>query len=523
MTDEIIEGEAIDVTPPRAVAVVPPAAVQSSLIVGGTAGLALMSEEEFDRNLANLTTLRTRVDKVKKALMVEGVDYGVIPGTKKPALLKPGAETLLRTFGLADSYVLERHIGDGVDTPDYEIIAHARIHIGDTSGRVIAEGVGTANTFETKHRYRGGAARLCPNCGKTNVIHSKPPRTGWWCGTRDGGCSANFEENDARITSQPEEKSENPDPWDLANTVTKMAKKRGLVDGILTATGTSGIFTQDEDAPGLKGLQNDPGGAQGAGEGTGATSGTTAVPDGPAGLQGVVEKAPDGIRQVKVTRFAGTEHAKLELVMKVQNRRHTVMLLDDAANRGLMLELRAGEVVRVVGGHVEETVWQEGKPPKKELWGALDVAVLREGAWILGSAHVPHLPLEDPPNRGSGTAAGEDPTIGTTPSEASTATPASSPVVHRGAEDEIATLGVRLVQPITFTTDKLGRFAAILRGAILDTGEIVQAVLGDDPPGEVEAQLGTQEAPAFLEGSDVTLVGTWKSGWVILTAVGASR
>ena len=38
---------------------------------------------------------------------------------------------------------------------------------------------------------------------------------------------------------------ENDNPQDLANTILKMAKKRSFVDGILTVTGASRIFTQD--------------------------------------------------------------------------------------------------------------------------------------------------------------------------------------------------------------------------------------------------------------------------------------
>src|SRR5205823_5685832 len=34
-------------------------------------------------------------------------------------------------------------------------------------------------------------------------------------------------------------------PWDVYNNVLKIAKKRALVDGILTATGSSGLLTQD--------------------------------------------------------------------------------------------------------------------------------------------------------------------------------------------------------------------------------------------------------------------------------------
>jgi hypothetical protein len=46
------------------------------------------------------------------------------------------------------------------------------------------------------------------------------------------------------------EKMENPDIADTYNTVLKMAKKRAYIDGILSATAASDIFTQDiEDFP----------------------------------------------------------------------------------------------------------------------------------------------------------------------------------------------------------------------------------------------------------------------------------
>ena len=129
MTDDIIEGEVTEV-PSRAVAVVPPTAVQTSLITGGTAGLALMSDEAFEANLAGLVKIRERVDRVKLAIMRPEVDYGVIPGTKKPTLLKPGAETLLRTFGLADSYVIQRILGDGELTADDWVVDEHRLRDG---------------------------------------------------------------------------------------------------------------------------------------------------------------------------------------------------------------------------------------------------------------------------------------------------------------------------------------------------------------------------------------------------------
>ena len=46
------------------------------------------------------------------AQMKKGIDYGTIPGTKKPTLLKPGAEKLCRLFSLRPSYELIHFITD---------------------------------------------------------------------------------------------------------------------------------------------------------------------------------------------------------------------------------------------------------------------------------------------------------------------------------------------------------------------------------------------------------------------------
>src|SRR5919199_879142 len=47
-----------------------------------------------------------------RTVMREGVDYGVIPGTDKPTLLKPGAEKLCTLFGLSSRFQLIRSIED---------------------------------------------------------------------------------------------------------------------------------------------------------------------------------------------------------------------------------------------------------------------------------------------------------------------------------------------------------------------------------------------------------------------------
>ena len=48
-----------------------------------------------------------RVQEVMKAVMIRETHYGVIPGSKKPSLFKPGAEVLCVTFRVAPSYKIE--------------------------------------------------------------------------------------------------------------------------------------------------------------------------------------------------------------------------------------------------------------------------------------------------------------------------------------------------------------------------------------------------------------------------------
>lgn len=246
MTTEI-EGEVIDVGG-RELAVVPTPAPAQSLIVGGAA-LASMSDADFE---ANLVAMRRGIDRVRRIMetaLVEGEDYGRIPGVKRAFLYKSGAEILGRLVGYAASFRIERVVGDGVTAPPLAILAYAEIHLADTRGSVVAEGVGEANSWETKYRYRRGE-RACPDCGATAIIKGKAEYGGGWvCFKKRGGCGAKWPDGAAIIEGQQIGDVENPDPWDLANTLAKMAKKRAFVDGILTATATSGLFTQDEDSP----------------------------------------------------------------------------------------------------------------------------------------------------------------------------------------------------------------------------------------------------------------------------------
>lgn len=47
-----------------------------------------------------------------------------------------------------------------------------------------------------------------------------------------------------------EKKYASQDPFSIVYTILKMAKKRAIVDGVLSATRTSGIFSQDLESAG---------------------------------------------------------------------------------------------------------------------------------------------------------------------------------------------------------------------------------------------------------------------------------
>lgn len=248
MADEIIP---IVVEEETAVVVAQP---QQHLVVG-VGALAAMDDAAFERNLAMLQRGQDRLVVLTDKLLVKGVDYGTVPGIKKPFLQKPGAEKLANFYGLAVSFDAQRVEGDGVKAPPLAYHVKALVHLRDTDGPVVAEGYGESNSWEPKYRYVE-SRRTCPACGREGLVTSGKQTSRifnkWWCPGREGGCNKTYEKADPRIVEQAVGKVDNPDPYGYANTLIKIAEKRALVDGILRATGTSGFFTQDEDSPAVQ-------------------------------------------------------------------------------------------------------------------------------------------------------------------------------------------------------------------------------------------------------------------------------
>ena len=54
--------------------------------------LALPDEQSFKKSLEAINNFQ----RIVRANMIDGHDYGTIPGTPKPTLLKPGAEKIAK-------------------------------------------------------------------------------------------------------------------------------------------------------------------------------------------------------------------------------------------------------------------------------------------------------------------------------------------------------------------------------------------------------------------------------------------
>jgi hypothetical protein len=187
-----------------------------------------------------------------KTVMRKDVDFGVIPGTDKPILLKPGAEKLCTLFGLSSRFQLIEKVEDwtGKDhdsEPFFYYLYRCQLYRQD---HLMTEADGSCNSFEQKYRWRQ-AERQCPACGKNTIIKGKEEYGGGYlCFTKKGGCGAKFRVGEASIENQPSGRVSNKDIYDQVNTIQKIAQKRSLIGAVLLGVNASEFFTQDlEDMP----------------------------------------------------------------------------------------------------------------------------------------------------------------------------------------------------------------------------------------------------------------------------------
>ena len=218
---------------------------------------SLMLPENVEHEISAINNFQKLVHKH----LVEGADFGVIPGTTKPTLLKPGAEKIAKLLGLSDQYEIVDKKEDWTDPGFFRYLIKCKLSMIANSA-VISEGLGECNSKELKYRWRVSKQK-CPICGTEAIIKGKEEYGGGWvCFKKQGGCGANFKDNNTSITGQTIGRVENDDIYSQVNTILKMAKKRSLVDAVLSAGRLSEVFTQDlDDIPLPKGDQQKPGDA----------------------------------------------------------------------------------------------------------------------------------------------------------------------------------------------------------------------------------------------------------------------
>ena len=285
------------------------------------------------------------IQQIMATAMKDGEHFGRIPGCgDKPTLLKPGAEKLCLTFRLAPTYDVDERNLDR-DHREYRVQCTLSSIL---TGAFLGQGVGTCSTMEGKYRFRTGAAE---------PTDRPVPRTYWDLRAEDpakaqellGGKGFTVKKVDGKgwMIAKGGEKVENDNPADHYNTVLKMAKKRALVDAVLTATAASDIFTQD-----LEDIR----------ENIVATTPPAPVPVAQAAAPAPVPVARQVIEIAPVTEAFSDEEE--EAPVREANGDFRETRIHFGKNRGLMLSELSPQQV-----HWYETDWM----PKKEVNGPTSV------------------------------------------------------------------------------------------------------------------------------------------------------
>lgn len=207
-------------------------------------------------------------------ILKDGTDYGVIPGTQKPTLLKPGAEKLCSFFGLRPQFVEVKSVEQWDVTSDPLFYYWYKCRL-EKNGYVVGEGEGSCNSHEIKYRWRWvpeaeippsmDKARLQTRSGnvsefafaidkaETSGKYGKPAE--YWEKWRKAVADKTARKIERKTSTgkkmeayemgEPVYRIPNPDSADQINTIQKMAQKRALIAAVLIAVGASEFFTQD--------------------------------------------------------------------------------------------------------------------------------------------------------------------------------------------------------------------------------------------------------------------------------------
>lgn len=170
--------------------------------------------------VADIISHVATVQEVMRAVMKADVHFGVIPGTDKPTLLKPGAEVLCMAFRIADAYEIEDL--STADTVRYRVTCTGTHQ---TTGTVLGTGMGEASSAEEKYKWR----KAYKDEFDATPANLRREKKGW----------------DKQKKQQYSVMQVRTEPADLANTILKMANKRAKMAMVLNVTAASDCFSQD--------------------------------------------------------------------------------------------------------------------------------------------------------------------------------------------------------------------------------------------------------------------------------------
>lgn len=416
----IIEGTATDVTPGAIVVAQPQQSgvdVYERPRVDPLRYLGTMSDADFRGEVAVIKAGTDRIGQIYKEVMRPEIDYGVIPGTKNPSLLQPGAERLAMMARLIPRHEQQVTISPGENGWPEEVRVDTQtfLHAGALDGPVVGSAVASCTSYEDRYLYRS-SERVCPACQKPVIIKGNPqyaPRTrgregdilpgyeqgGWLCWKKKDGCGKQFPDNDRAITDQAVGKAFVENPRGLINTLTQISAKRGFVGAIRHTLGITDLFTQDiEDMPRDPGEAPAPSTApagdpprQSAPRPAAAAAGSSApaaAPGSPGALKyaGPVIATPEGLRSTATGKV-------LAFAIKVNGSKHNVDLWGSQAEHALPY-IKEGVELAIVGVRIEEDWPGRGTKAMKKVIKDVTQVVVVEGGEVIYTAKAPELAPE---------------------------------------------------------------------------------------------------------------------------------
>lgn len=176
--------------------------------------LSIIETVDID-NISTTMNKIAQMQAVVQKTLKQGHDFGEVPGTSKPTLLKPGGEKICMLFGLNPEYEFLQSTEDY----DKEFFSYNIRCTLFRNGQPVAQGVGSCNSKEKKYRFINVDTIPDSYIGASESFVDKYGRTKY--------------------------KINNPDICSLVNTILKMAKKRAFIDAVLQVASLSEVFTQD--------------------------------------------------------------------------------------------------------------------------------------------------------------------------------------------------------------------------------------------------------------------------------------